>query len=365
MKALSAVYYIKENKSRAAALIVLFMLTVLLFTAGNYIDSVYYYWEKTVEYGEQICMVGALSTDEDFRDYGHFIEELKKDDKLVVLDRSGRGFSGLDWTCTMGFDMDCGSVVFNTPEDLREAFAMMGIECDLSKVEDRTAIMSTALARQYDLKVGDTLDRNVSKSVSGSYKIAALTDDDSYLVFLVVRDDENLLRANVMSREMYGDELRAYLGEKGGDLKVKIPEESTQEGVYSMFGTFRLIFIAGIILLSVIHSITVNTVLTGQFIKRSYEFAIYRAIGLTKREVFRKCFREILTMDALGIVAGFAVTTLFTFLMNELYYIPKGQYLPYYSVIGLVAFLISNILVVLPGVISKSRSMSKTDITAY
>ena len=365
MKALSAGYYIKENKSRAVALIILFMLTVLLFTAGNYIDSVYYYWEKNIEYSEQICTVSALSTDDDFRDYGQFIKELKNDDALIVFERTARGFSGLDWTCTMGFEMGSGTVVFNTPKELKEAFSLLNLECDLSKVEDRTVIMSTALARQYDLKVGDTVDQSVDESIKGSYRIAALTDDNSYLLFMVIRDDENLLRANVMSKEMSGETLREYLREKRGDLEVMIPEESDEEVVYSQFSIFRVIFVFGIILLSVIHSITVNTVLAGQFIKRSYEFAIYRAIGMTKRDVFKKCFAEIFTMDAIGIVAGILATTIFSFLMNELYYIPKGRYLPYYSSLGLVAFLISNILVVLPGVLSKSRSMSGTDITAY
>ncbi|MCR5251829.1 MAG: ABC transporter permease [Lachnospiraceae bacterium] len=365
MKALSAGYYIKENKGRAAVLIILLMLTVLLFTAGNYIDSVYYYWDRNLEYDDRICLVDALSTDEEYHDFTAFMEELKKDEKLIVFERSALGFAGLEWTCTMGFEMGNGSVVFNTPEDLKEAFALLGIECDLSRLTDRSVVLGAGLAKQYGLKAGDTLDSSVDDGIKGSYTVAALIDDDSYILFYVVRDDERLLRANVMSKEMSGQKLRDYLMEKRGDLNVKVPEYGEREEIERQFAPFRLIFLFGIILLSVIHAVTVNTVLTGQFIKRSYEFAIFRAIGMTKAEVFKKCLSEVLTMDAIGIIFGGILTTALSFLLNELYYIPKGQYLPYYSNLGLAAFLLSNLLVVLPGILSKSRAMARADITAY
>ncbi len=364
MRPLSAFCYIKENKSRAALLILLFMCTVFLFIAGNYISSMRYFWSKNEEYDAKICLIGADSAAEGIQVYESYLAELKADENLIVQERSGRGFSGLDWKCTMGVEMGSASMVFNTPEDLQRAFAFLGIDCDLSEVGDRNVVMSTALAAQYGLQIGDNVDYSLDNDINGSYTLAALTEDNSYTVFYVVADDENLVRANVFSEQMSGQELRDYLLEKAAGRKVNVSGLLT-DWLTEQFAASDYMFLLCILILSVIHAVTVNTVLTGHFIKRTYEFGIYRAFGITKGRIFRKCGSEILTMDAIGIVCGGGFAFLFTFLMNELYYIPKGQYLPYYSATGVAAFALSNLLVVIPSVIAKGRAMMRADVTEF
>ncbi len=364
MNPLSSFYYIKENRLRSAILIVLLMCTVLLFVAGNYISSMQYYWDKNEEYDSKLCLVHAMSQDEDFKDYRSFIEELENDEKLTVLLHTSRGFAGLDWMTTMGVEMGSCSMVFNTVDDLKTAFDHLGIECDLSNAGNRSVVMSEALAAQYGLKAGDVLDEKISDNISGSYKVAALTNDNSYSLFYVIYDNDPLLRAYVMSREMSGNVLREYLKEKAGSRMVWV-EPLLSEMIDEQLKPFDLMFLAIIVILSVIHAITVGTVLTGHFIKRTYEFGVYRALGLSKGRIFRKCAGEILMTDLLGIIAGAVICILFTFMINELYYIPKGLFLPYFSVLGLSAFAISNLCVVVPNIISRSKAMSKADVTEF
>ena len=364
MGPLSAFYYIKENKGRAALLILLFLCTVFLFTAGNYIKSMRYFWSKNEEYDAKICMIEAAPEDEEFSDYTSYLEELKADEKLIVLERSAGGFPGLNWKCTMGVEMGNASMVFNSAGDLQQAFDFLGIDCDLSDVGDRSVVMSTALATQYGLQIGDKVDYSVYEELDGTYTLAALTEDNSYTVFYVVRDDERLLRANVFSREMSGRELRAYLEEKAAGRKVKVSGLLTDR-LTEQFAAFNYMFLLCILILSVIHAVTVNTVLTGHFSKRTYEFGIYRALGMTRGRIFRKCGSEIVTMDVIGIATGAVLTMLYTFLMNELYYIPQGKYLPYFSRLGLIAFALSNVLVVIPSVIAGGRSMVRADVTEF
>ena len=308
-------------------------------------------------------MIGADASDEDLKDYVSYIEDLKQDDKLIVMERSSRGFTGLDWDTTMGVEMGSASMVFNTPEDLKAAFDHLGLKCDMSQVEDRTVIMSEALAAQYDLKAGDRIDYTIDKNINGVYTVAALTDDNSYMLFYVVNDD-NCYRANIFSKDMQGRELRNYLEKKAAGRSVKV-SSLMSDMMDERFVPFDHIFILCIVILSVIHALTVNTVLTGHFIKRTYEFGVYRALGMKKGSVFKKVVSEILTMDVIGVILGEVIVALFCFLMNELYYIPKGKFLPYYSPLGLKAFIISNLLVVIPTVISKSRAMFKADVTQF
>ena len=363
MNPLSPVYYIKENKLRTALLVALLMCTVLLFLAGNYISSMRYYWLKNEEYDAKICMIGADASDEELKDYTSYMEELKKDDSLIVLERSSRGFGGLDWNTTMGVEMGSASMVFNTPEDLKTAFEYLGLECDLSQVKDRTVIMSKALASQYDLKVGDKVDYTVDKDINGVYTIAALTDDNSYMLFYVVHD-ENRYRANIISKELSGRELRDLLKEKAAGRKINI-SALTSDMMDEQFVPFDYMFLLCIVILSVIHALTVNTVLTGHFIKRTYEFGVYRALGMNKGSIFKKIASELLAMDVIGIISGGLIVLFFSFMINGLYYIPKGMFLPYYSSLGVKAFIISNLLVVIPTVILKSSAMSKADVTEF
>ena len=363
MKPLSATTYVKENKGRAGIVIFLLFFTTLLFLAGNYIDSVYYYWDRVMEYSDKVCTIGAISSDENFQDYAKFREELKKDDSLIVYDVSAYGYSGLPWICTLGFEMGSTSMVFNSPEDMKDCFERLGIEADLSDVKDGSVCLSSALARQYGLKKGDVVNSSVYKNINGSHPVDAILEDDSYILFYVDHTDEPL-RMHVMSKELTGQALRDELIRRQGEYKAHV-DLPVRASIEEQFVPFKLIFGVGIVLLSLVLAVIVNSVLTGQYVARTYEFGVYRAIGLTRREIYKKCAAEILTMDAIAIVLGAVVIFLYVFLMNELRYVPEGKFLPYFSWMGLYAFLASNLLVVIPTILLKGRSMSRSDVTEF
>ena len=363
MRPMSAFYYVRENKGRAGIVIFLLFFTTLLFLAGNYIDSNYYYWKKAMEYSDRVGTVSAISADEDQKDFFAFREKLKSDESLIVYDISGYGYSGLPWICTMGFEMGSASMVFNSAEDMGDCFERLGIKADLSEVKDGSVCLSSALARQYGLKQGDILDASVDKNISGRHRVGAILEDDSYVLFYVDHTDTPY-RMHVMSKELSGQALRDYLTKLRGDSKVHIDQPMSVE-VEEQFAPFKLIFGAGIVLLSLVLAVVVNSVITGQYLARTYEFGAYRALGLSKGEIYGKCAREILAMDLLAIMIGAGIIFLFLFLVNELYYIPAGKFLPYYSNMGLYAFLTSNALVILPTILLKGRSMSRADVTEF
>ena len=157
MGPVSAIYYLKQNKKRAGLMIFMLFFTCLMYLAGNYVDSINFYWKKGFEYSEKIAMISASSNDKDFVQYTELIEELKKDEKLTVLLRSGGGFIGYDWTCTLGWDMGSVSYIFNSAEDMGKAFDRLGIKCDMSEVKNKSIVISSAFAKNIVLKKGDKI----------------------------------------------------------------------------------------------------------------------------------------------------------------------------------------------------------------
>ncbi len=365
MKPTSAFYYIKQNKLRAGIIIFMLVFTCAMYMAGSYIKSIEWYWEKAFEYDDKLVLVSALSDDEDYVQYKSFIEEVKKDPKLTVFSRTARGMGGLDWTCTFGWEMGTSTFVFNSPEDLKAAMARLGITGDFDNIKNHSVVMSSMFAKNKGLKLGDTISHDEISGQEGiDYTVDSIIEDDSFVLFMVHEDSETPLRAYISSDEMEGEELRAYIDNIKGDALVNT-SESMRQTLVAQLTPFTSMFIVGCILISVILAVSAGSVITGQYLKRKYEFAVYRAIGFSKRKVFGKCAAEILTMDAIAV--GIAAVLLFTgmFLLNELVYIPKGQFLPYYSSIGLGCFLLSNLIVVLPMIIFRGRSMAKADVTEF
>ncbi len=364
MKSFSALYYIRHNKGRAAVMIFMLFFTTLMFIAGNYIDSMNWFWEKAGEYNEKIVMAGLQSTDEDYKDYNEFLDTVKKDDKLICLERTAKGFRGLDWKCTLGWNMGSVNYLFNSPEDMKTAFERLGIECDFGDIKDNSMVISKAFAKNRGIKKGDVIDMREVSDMEGSFSVDAIIDDDSFINFYVYEDSNSLGRVYIMSNAMEGDELYNYVKGIVGEKKVLLSERLADR-VESQLSPVFFMFTAANILLSVIIAVTAYSVITGQYLKRNYEFAIYRAIGIKKSRIRRKCAAEILLMDFIAVIIGAAVIFVTEFVLNELYLKPRGMYLPYICGRAVLSFFISNLMVVLPMVLFKGRQMVKNDITEY
>ena len=364
MKPYSAFYYLKNNRGRAAVIIFMLFFTTLMFLGGNFTDSMFWYWEDNSKYGDNIVIAGAQSSDTDWKDYYSFIEDIKADDKLTCLECSSYGFGSPEFKTTLGFTNSSDSYVFNTKEDLEKAFDIMGIECDLSDVGDGSVVMSEIYARNLGLEKGDIVSKKRLGNDSRDFTLDALTDDNGFMCFYVCYHPENLYRVNILSDEMEGKELYDYVEQIRGDRMVMI-NQRTRESIEEETSSVKAIFEIGCILLAVILAVTANSVITGQFIKRTYEFGVYRALGLSKGRIFRKCAAEILLMDLVAIVIGGVLIVTTSFILNELVYLPSGRFLPYCTTTGIISFAISNLLVIVPMILSKGHQMAKADITEF
>lgn len=363
-KPFSALYYIKKNKGRASICIFMMFLASMMFLAGNYIHSVFYSFYQEFEYSDKLVQVDLQSTDQEFKDYATFVQRVKDDDKLDYVQSSCYGFPAMQHGSVFNLEIGGWSYVFNSVADMEKVFRHLGIEGDFSKCQNNSIVISRDFAKNKGIKLGDKIDQAFDSALNRPYTVDALIDGSSYCSFYIYEDNDNLGRCYIFSDSMEGKQLYDYVSDLAGDLKVKV-EDSERDVVGPKFSIFYIIFYMIDILIAIVLAITVNSVITGQYLKRTYEFGVYRALGMSKGEIKKKVASEILTINLIACVAGFVVTLLFTYMINELYYKPQGLHLLYYSATGLVGFIVCDALILIPLIISKGIKMSRADVTEF
>lgn len=339
-------------------------LATLMFLAGNYIHSEIYSFGKEFEYSDKLVMVNLQSTDEEYKDFADFKKAVEEDDKLELVMSSARGFSGMQHGTVLNLEMGGWSYVFNSVQDMQKIFDHLGIEGDLSKCKDRSMVISRDFAKDRGIKPGDKIDHSFDKQIDGEYTVDAIIDDGSFCTFYIYEDDDSLGRIYIYSDTLEGEELYDHVRNLAGDRKVQVAEPE-RNIVLPQLHIFYVLFYAIDVLIAIVLAVTINSVVTGQYLKRTYEFGVYNALGRSRKEVKAKVAAEVLAMDFIACLMGFAAIFLFTYLMNELIYKQKGQYLLYSSKIGFIGFVICDILIVLPLILSKGRLMGKADITGF
>lgn len=363
-KPFSAFYYMKENRGRTGLCVFMMFMASFMFLAGNYIYSTTNTFEREFEYSDKLVIVSLQSTDEEFKDFADFTKTVEEDDKLKQLMSSARGFSGLQHGTVLGFEMGGWSYVFNSARDMQEVFEHLGIEGDFFKCKNKSMVVSRDFAKDRGIKLGDKLDHSFDPKLDEEYSVDAIIDDGSFCTFYIYEDNDNLGRSYIYSDTMEGEELYNYVKRLAGDRKVQVAEPE-RNFILPQLSIFHVLFYAIDILIAIVLAVTINSVVTGQYLKRTYEFGIYRALGRSKGEVKAKVAAEVLLMNFIASVVGFAVIFLFTYLINELVYRQKGLSLLYSSQIGLIGFLICDILIVIPLILSKGSLMSKADVTEF
>lgn len=360
----SAIYYMKENRGRTVLGVFMMFLATLMLLGGNYIHSVIDTFEKEFEYSDKLVVAGLQSTDEDYKDFADFKKKVQEDEKLEYVDATAYGYSSMQHGTVLNLEMGGWTYVFCSVGDMKKVFAHLGIQGDFSNCGDHSMILSQEFAKNKGIRLGDKVDHTFDSSINGEYTVDALIDGGSFCTFYVVEDEEHLGRLYIYSETMEGETLYNYVKNLAGDRKVQI-SDSERSKVLPQFYVFFVLFYLVDILIAVVLAVTVNSVITGQYLKRTYEFGIYRALGRSRKEVKRKVAAEILAMNAIACIIGAAVILLFTYLINELVYIQRGLHLLFFSQTGLLGFVLCDILIVIPLVLSKGVLVSKADVTEF
>lgn len=362
MNPLSGRYYVTHNKGRVLILVIMTVLASFSFLMGNFVESCTCVFDKSNKFNDKLCIIeGAPDSIEDFNGLR---QSLVDDSSIEFIDYTGYGYFGLEFKNVLGIMMSGSSYSFFSVEDCKTIFDHIGINVDLSNVKDGDIILSDNIASQYNLKEGDIVDKNVEEAFGNdSHRLSAISEDSSYMTYYITSDGP-VGRYMVFSKTMEGDELYNYVRNLVGDLNVRvIPQQRAI--ITQSLSIFNIVFYLLCILIGTILAVTVNSVTTGQYLKRMYEFGVYNALGIKRSKICLKIVSEIMIINAISLVSGFILMEGFTYLINELYYHSHGYHLVYSSIQGLSGLLLCEILILIPMIISKCKMAIKSDVTLY
>lgn len=364
MKPLSAFYFLKENRSRCVLLIFMIFLSFGVYIGGLYITNPLDNWSLAMEYYENIVSVSG--SDYEDEDYRYVVDKAISEGKVSVIELAG--YNGLNWETIMGFGSGNFSFTFRSVDDFRTYCECMEISCNYEKLNNGSMIMSERFANNKGIELGDKIDKNFYSEIYGEYVLDEMTDEDGYCAYFIANEEQISASAIFIGEIIHGDELYDYVyglqSEVADPLDVYV-YGGIQGDIGNQFEMFNIIYIFIAILLSIILALTINAAFVGMYQRREHEFAIYRAIGLSRKRIIGKIVGELVLMDVVALVIGAAVTMLGLYLFNNMVLYPVGKYLRYFDNLALGNLLLCNIIIVVPLSVTRCKQMLKADICKY
>lgn len=362
MTPFSPMYFVKENKKKCILLIFMVFLSYGVYLAGLYVTNPSDNWKVLLEYSDKTVGVGRENQDKDGQKFESFKEEIMEDDKVNAIPVAY--YNGFTWETIIGFTMEGFHLTFGSVDDFKDYCDYMGIQCDFANLKDKSMIMSSRFAANAGLKEGDSIDSSIKNedNVYGEYTLDFITDEDGYTLYFIDKDlPDSIL---IFSDEMENRELYDYVYKYNNIDNVHI-RENLRERIEGQLEIMNTLYIGIVVLISVIMAVMVNAVFIGMYQKRHFEFAVYRAIGISKCRIMAKICGELICMDVIAILVGGAVFFTSLYLLNNMVLYPAGKYLMYYNPVALRGMLFCNVMIIVPLILTRSRKLLKADICEY
>lgn len=367
MKPFSAAYFLKKNKLRAVLLVFMIVITFSIYLGGLYISNVEGIFEKELEKCKPLTFIMPSWKDNEYEDFNKTVEMLKEEDDIILL---GQGIiNNIYTTSIMNFNMGVQAYSFRNAKDFETYCEFYGInikeQLEGKELGNGSLIFSSLQADNRGMKLGDIFSSdNPDEHVDQEYELDALTDEDGYSVYCI-SDTDNLLYI-ILQGNMSNEEYKNLQDRLKNENKVRVFDyDSYKNNVDNQLETFSYIYFFVILLMSVVMAITINAAFVGMYQHRQGEFALYRAIGISKMKLKLKIVSEVLIIDVIGIVIGLCVTITGVYLLNHLYLIERGLRLFYFNEMSLAGMIISNMIIFIPIVFLQGRRLIKTDICDY
>ncbi len=365
MKPFSPLYFIRENKARCAVLIFMIFLSFAAYLAGLYVMNVITSFE---EFGEELYESTALvyvrtRDEEGFQGYRDVVEAMRQEEEVHYVDLGY--YNHLNVESIMSFTVGYQSLTFINKEDFKLFCKMKDISCDVDSLGSRSVVMSERMANSLGLKVGDVLTPEEFSGVSEEFTLEAITNQTTYAYYFLAEGAEPM-NAMVLNTGMEKEEFTAYLDSLEAQYPVQMHgyEEDKAE-TDRTFSFLPKIYIAVLVLIAIIMAVTVNAVFVGVYQSRTYEFAVYRAIGIGKRQITGKIVGELLWMEGIALVGGGVFFFLGLYLLNHLVLYPVGKYLDYFNDVAFFGLALCNVIILVPLIITRCRQMHRADICEF
>ncbi|MCM1499071.1 MAG: ABC transporter permease [Clostridium sp.] len=366
MKPFSPIYYLKENKGKCALLIFMLFLTYAVYLGGLYVTNVRDNWNYMLDNREQCVMVYPQNTDAEAKELEAFAAQAEREGRVEVL-WLGRS-NALTWETIMGFNSGSPSYTFCSVEDFQKYCEFLEIDCAFEQLKNGSLILNDRFAKNLGLQLGDKIDKDYNINIYGEYTLDALTGEDGYCQYYI---DENETSGMLMligkeknGEILRGQELLSYAEQLQKDFDVVIGKDFTEE-IDKQLKPIRTIYLFIVFLVAVIMAVTVNAAFIGMYQRREYEFAVYRAIGISRAAMAGKIAGELFLLDVIALVSGAGASMLFLYLYNDLVLYPVGKYLRYFHPVALLGLVVCNAMVVVPLMVTRCKSLLRADICNY
>ncbi|MBO4637584.1 MAG: ABC transporter permease [Clostridiales bacterium] len=379
MKPFSAFSYIRNNKGRSFALILVMACITVCFLAGMYVEHPGAVFAQTLDLPSDYVIVMPESylreVNDETRDLFANIDSYLPScaDTIVPVSSIYVSFKTM-----MGYDNGLDMFLFTSEDDFREFNRVVdGIPSEV-ELTDGQIMLSRTLADNWGVKVGDVLERTDTWTNAGFYygavTVAYIEDIPGMQMFGICSGAPNsgflILRGEPASVPGYETgTVNDALEECARAIKADYPHQVTwtnsiRHAVVKDQLSMMNLFLGGItVILGIVLSVTTNATFAAAYEKRRFEFSIYKAMGFGSR-VNGKIISEVLVLNAIALTVGSLICALVIFTYNFLMK-PHGIYFFAFSFKGLLATLICDLMVIVPVMILNILRIRKYDVTVW
>lgn len=374
MRPFSSMMYLLRNIKRSTAIMLVLSLVTVCFLAGMYINSPLYTALIELERPNAYLMVKSKSGNNDLLDkYYEFVDHAD-DYKNSEIDTIINVYeSGFEYTSSMTFNMQSISIFFESNDDLQLYRTRTDAYPEDFELKEGEAVVSEMLAKNWGVKVGDVLDEDFDNLwISGApLKIAHISKGEGIFFYAVDPNYSNnstlmYLRSEGVSDEEASraiNELTSKIRNDHPEVSFIQREEYSREFKDSLsFMVFILYFIVALV--SLVIAITINALFAAAYDKRKYEFSVYKALGFSNLKIFGKVAGEVLIINAAALVVG-GICCSIALMMLQSVLEPKGMGFVRFSPEGMLAMIISDLLVVIPVILFNWKRVRKYDVTVF
>lgn len=374
MRPFSSMMYLLRNIKRSTAIMLVLSLVTVCFLAGMYINSPLYTALIELERPNAYLMVKSKSGNNDLLDkYYEFVDHAD-DYKNSEIDTIINVYeSGFEYTSSMTFNMQSTSIFFESNDDLQLYRTRTDAYPEDFELKEGEAVVSEMLAKNWGVKVGDVLDEDFDNLwISGApLKIAHISKGEGIFFYAVDPNYSNnstlmYLRSEGVSDEEASraiNELTSKIRNDHPEVSFIQREEYSREFKDSLsFMVFILYFIVALV--SLVIAITINALFAAAYDKRKCEFSVYKALGFSNLKIFGKVAGEVLIINAAALVVG-GICCSIALMMLQSVLEPKGMGFVRFSPEGMLAMIISDLLVVIPVILFNWKRVRKYDVTVF
>ncbi len=373
MKSFDALYYIKENKKRSLALIILIATVCICYLGGLYITAPSDNLLSSIEINKNYFVVYSTYNDENGKQIQEVhaeVKNLKSTGAYVDTNLSGL----ITINNIMNINLDFNPMYFKNSEDFSIFNHLLELMPTNFLLADGEILISDQLSKNLGLSVGDTLFMN-NKSVDyleRDYVVAGISNNIGFTAYIV--DSQKHFGSSFLVIRNAAEDIQAaqtMLAKDSSMLKTKFPAviindyETIHKDITDSFEAFNYIYYAIIVMLALVLSITIHATFVGAYEKRKYEFSLYKALGYSNQQCLLKIAKEILFINLCGLVLGSILLLLTVYFLNEFLLNASGIPLPYFKLEALLATLLCDGIIILPILFTRLRQLKKYNITEY